>query len=95
MIINLAPQRRANLLSIEKMGDALIINEVFYDFAPIPEGATLPSVAIKSDFIVGDVVRKNGEIELTIFLPHGANPRLEQVFPQPIVIHDDGKVNLP
>ena len=95
MLINLSPQRREDILTISKSGDTLTINGVPYDFSNLPNGATLPKEAIDCEFIVSDVNRVNGEIELTILLPHGANASHEARFPEPIVMTTNGQVVLP
>ena len=95
MLINLSPQRREDILTISKTGDTLTINGVSYDFSQLPNGATLPREAINCEFIISDVSRINGEIELTILLPHGANASPEARFPEPINMTNDGQVVLP
>ena len=95
MKINLSPTRSDKELNIVKSADTLTINGVPYDFSQLPNGATLPKEAIDCEFIVSDVNRVNGEIELTILLPHGANPSHEARFPEPIIKNDDGQVVLP
>ena len=95
MLINLSPQRREDILTISKTGDVLTINGVPYDFSQLPNGATLPREAIGCEFIISDVSRINGEIELTILLPHGANASHEARFPEPITMTTDGQVVLP
>ena len=95
MLINLSPTRSDRTLEIIKTGDALTINGVPYDFSQLPDGATLPREAINCEFIISDVSRINGEIELTILLPHGANASHEARFPQPITMTTDGQVVLP
>lgn len=95
MFINLSPTRSDRTLEITKTGDTLSINGIPYDFSQLPNGATLPREAIDCEFIVSDVNRINGEIELTILLPHGTNASHEARFPEPIVKNDDGQVVLP
>lgn len=95
MLINLSPIRDDRVLNITKQGDTLTINGVSYDFSQLPNGATLPREAINCEWIVSDVNRINGEIELTILLPHGANASHEARFPHPIVMNNDGQVVLP
>ena len=95
MLINLSPQRREDILTISKTGDTLTINGVPYDFSQLPNGATLPREAIGCEFIVSDVNRVNGEIELTILLPHGADASHEARFPEPINMTTNGQVVLP
>ena len=57
-------------LSVTKHGDSLTINSIEYDFTTLPDGATLPPEAIDCDYIVGDVSRVNGTIELTLLAPY-------------------------
>ena len=95
MLINLSPTRSDKLLSITKSADTLTINGIPYDFSQLPNGATLPREAINCEFIISDVSRINGEIELTILLPHGANASHDARFPQPITMTTDGQVVLP
>ena len=90
-----SPQRRDDVLTVSKSGDALTINGVPYDFSQLPNSATLPREAIDCEWIVSDVNRINGEIELTILLPHGANASHEARFPEPINMTNDGQVVLP
>ena len=47
MKINLSPQVRTDTLVVSKSGDALTINGIVYDFAPLTEGSTLPVEAIE------------------------------------------------
>ena len=95
MLINLSPIRDDRTLEIYKTGDALTINGENFDFTQLPEGATLPNEAIGCEWIVSDVHRVNGQIELTILLPHGADASHEARFPQPINMTNDGQVVLP
>lgn len=95
MQINWNPQRRDDSLTVVKQGDILIVNGTEYDFRSIPEGATLPAEAIDSDLFSGPVERINGELVLTLTLPHGPNPSQAVTFPQPITVMADGPVALP
>lgn len=95
MLINLSPIRSDNSLEIIRTGETLKINGVPYDFSQLPEGATLPREAIGCEFILSDVHRVNGEIELTLLFPIRADASLEARFPQPMTINNDGQVVLP
>jgi hypothetical protein len=95
MQIKFNPQRRDDSLAVVKQGDILIVNGTEYDFSAVPEGATLPAEAIDSDLFSGPVERVNGEIILTLTLPHGPNPSQAVAFPQPITVANDGPVELP
>ena len=57
-------------LTVTKQGDALTVNGIEYDFTALPDGATLPSEAIDCDYIVGDIERVNGVIEITLLAPY-------------------------
>ncbi len=95
MIITLVPQRRDGSLSLEKHGDTLTINGEAFDFAPLPDGGTLPASAIASDFVVGDVRRVDGLLSITLVLPHGPNPSEAVAFPEPIEWPADGVIAVP
>ena len=95
MKINWNPQRREDTLSVVKQGDTLVVNGVAFDFSSIPEGATLPADAIDSDLFSGPVERINGELVLTLTLPHGPNASQAVAFPEPITVSKDGPVALP
>ncbi len=95
MIIKFSPQRRDDNLTLSKQGDILTINNVSYDFSPIPDGGTLPKEAIDCEFVCGDIERINGEIHISLILPHGPNPSHDVAFPEPITVIADGQVVLP
>lgn len=95
MLITLSPIRSDNSLEIIRTGDALTINGDTFDFSQLPDGATLPNEAIGCEWIVSDVHRVNGQIELTILLPHGADASESARFPTPITMTTDGQVVLP
>ena len=95
MIINLSPQVREDSLTVSKQGETLVINGTEFDFSQLPEGATLPREAIDCEYIVSDVSRANGDIELTLLLPIGANASDAAKFPAPITVTEDGSINLP
>lgn len=95
MKIIFSPQRRDDVLTISKSGDALTINGVPYDFSPLPDGASLPKDAIGCEWICGDVSRINGELEIPILLPHGPDASMAARFPEPMAVTIDGEVVLP
>lgn len=95
MKIKLSPIRADYTLEVVVAGDVLLINNQSFDFTQLPEGATLPTEAIDSDYFVGPVERINGELHLTLRLPHGANPPQHVAFPEPIHVTEDGPVALP
>ena len=95
MKINLSPQVRTDALVVTKFGDALTIKGVVYDFAPLTEGSTLPAEAIECEYIVGEVKRGDGEIELTLLLPITRDASEAAKYPEPITMTIDGEVVLP
>lgn len=96
MIIKIIPDRKdIGLPEIRYAKDALTIDGEVFDFGPLPNGATLPSTAIDSYWFDGPVERIDGEISLTLRLPHGPNPSPEVAFPQPIRVTKAGAVKLP
>lgn len=95
MIINLSPQRRDDTLEITKTGDALTINGIEYDFTQVPDGGLLPREAVDCEWLVSDVKRVDGELVLTLLLPHGVDATEAARFPEPLVDVPDGLVVLP
>ena len=90
-----SPQRRDDVLTLSKSGDALTVNGTVYDFSPLADGATLPREAIDCEWICGDVSRDNGELVIPILLPHGSNASEAVRFPEPLTVTSDGQVVLP
>lgn len=95
MRITLSPVRMDETLTATRSGDVLILNGEAFDFGLLPEGATLPAEAIDSDWIVGPVSRIDGDLHLTMRLPHGPNPSQAVAFPRPLVVMVDGEIDLP
>jgi len=82
-------------LSATLSGDVLTLNGEAFDFSQLPDGATLPAEAIDSEWIVGPVERIDGELHLTLRLPHGPYPSEAVAFPEPIHVIADGPIALP
>ena len=95
MHISFSPQRRDATLTVSKAGDVLTINGEKLNLEPLPDGATIPAGEIPCEWISGPVERIDGEIHLTLILPHGANPPPEVAFPEPITVTEDGPITLP
>lgn len=95
MNITLSPVRVDAELSIVIKGETIIVNGEAFDFSPLLEGATLPGSAILSEWFTGDAERKNGNLSVTIRLPHGANAPEKTRFPTPLEIDANGPVELP
>ena len=95
MHISLSPMRRDDALTVVKSGDVLTINGEAFNFASLPDGATIPEGVVPCDWIAGPVSRIDGDLHLTLILPHGPRPTQEQAFPQPIIDPADGEIALP
>lgn len=95
MYITLSPVRMDETLTASRAGYVLTLNGEAFDFSQLPDGATLPAEAIDSEWIVGPVSRINGELHLTLRLPHGPNPSHAVAFPDPINVTQDGPIPLP
>jgi hypothetical protein len=96
MIISFSPQRRDDTLELEKTsGDRLRINGELFNFGPLAEGDTIPAGAIPCDWIIGPVERVDGEVRLTLILPHGPNPSETVAFPEPVAVTTDGHIPVP
>lgn len=95
MQITFTPMRQDMALSLHKSGDTLIVNGEAFDFSALPEGATLPQAAVACAWLASDVERQDGQLRLTLILPHGAQAGPETLFPAPISLVADGPVTLP
>lgn len=95
MRISFSPKRRDDTLTVSKTGDVLTVNGTVLDFSGLPDGATLPMEAIDCEWVFGPVQRIDGEIHITLRLPHGPNPSQAVAFPQPITVTTDGPIAVP
>ncbi|MDO2950546.1 hypothetical protein [Aeromonas simiae] len=98
MKIKLSPINHGVQLAAAVSGDIMTLNGVELDFSPLMEGGHLPVTAIDSPWIASDVERVEGEISLTLYLPHGSHAPRETLFPaaftEPMTVVD-GPVPLP
>lgn len=95
MIIQLSPQVNPSKLTVSKQGDSLTINGELFDFSPLTAGSMLPAVAVGSDFIIGNVYRKDGQLNITLLLPILFDAPAPATFPTPIINPPDGEIDLP
>jgi len=96
MKIIFSPQLRNDSLTLVKSGEVLTVNGDDFDFSWLDRGEILPSSAVDSDFICGDVERsEDGELTVPVILPHGANPSHAVAFPDPVTVIEDGDIVLP
>ena len=94
MVIKLSPVRSDVSLSVSKSGDTLEVNGVALDFSRLADGATLPAEAIGCEFVIAPVERINGDLVLTLMLPHVADAPQAARFPVDLY-PADGQVQLP
>ncbi|WP_255248820.1 tail fiber assembly protein [Pseudomonas plecoglossicida] len=95
MMIKLSPVRSDGQLSVARLGDMLTVNGIAFDFAQLPEGATLPAAAVSSDFILDSVERLDGQLVVSLRLPHAADAPEAARFPADIIDPPAGQVELP
>lgn len=94
MILKLSPVRSDIHLSVAKTGDILEVNGVALDFSRLADGATLPAEAVGCNFVVAPVERINGDLVLTLMLPHDGDAPQGARFPVDLY-PADGQVQLP
>jgi len=98
MILALSPQYRSDgPLALSKQGDTLSINGVDIDFSPLPVGHKLPFEQCQKGhpFLLAAQRNEGGVLELTILLPYGPGASSAVEFPQPVVVVEDGDIEVP
>lgn len=95
MRIKLCPVRSDAALAVAKQGDTLTINGTALDFARLENGSTLPGAAVGSESVYGPVERIDGELVVTLVLPHAADAPESARFPADLTNVPDGQVRLP
>lgn len=95
MRITLTPQRRDDTLSVEVTGKRIRINGELFNFNGLDDGDAIPAGVVPCEWIVGAVECVDGEIHLSLILPHGPNPSQAVAFPAPIIATADGPIVLP
>jgi len=99
MIIHLSPRRplpalEGETVTVERAGDAIVINGSGFDFSTLAEGDLIPAGTVPCDRMCGPVTRSGGHIVLTLRVDHG--PSSEPIpQPDPIVDPPDGPITLP
>lgn len=81
MKIKLSPVRMDKLLVASVDGDKITLNGELFDFGPLGEGESLPAGATDSPWIAGEVHRIDGEIHITLVLPHSVDANESVRFP--------------
>ena len=78
--------------------DKIILNGEELDFTPLLEGETIESSDVGNKWVSGTVSRTDGELYITLVVPHGHNAPYETRFPTafetPITVLE-GEVPLP
>ena len=88
--ISYSPQYGTQDITISKQGEVLTLNGETFDFSALEEGAEIDT---ECRHIVGTVKRLNGNIHITILLPHGVNSYFAPTEPQEVMV--DGDIALP
>lgn len=96
MRVSFSPMRRDDTLTLERTSaNRLRINGELFNFNTLNNGDMLAAGVVPCEWIVGPVKMIDGELHLTLILPHGPNPSPEVAFPEPIFVTDDGPIAVP
>lgn len=101
MKIIFLPQRRDDTIILSKNGDSLRISGELMDFSGVEEGQTLPvehgdgSIDSVPHPMIHMVARVDGELIISIVLPHGQNPPKSLAFPDILFDVEDGPIQIP
>lgn len=95
MRIHFSPIFADGSLSLAREGDTLVIDGEAFDFSQLAEDHVLPRAAVSCAIVASDVTRQEGQIVLTLLLPHGSNAAEAVRFPAPVDLVDDGPVDAP
>lgn len=83
--ITFSPVRMDRDLTVEAVGDVLVLDGVAYDLAGVGEGDCLPAAALAHDLVDGHITRTDGTIRVTVRRPHGDNADEADRFPAPLI----------
>ena len=84
MKIKFNPQRSDSLLSVSVNDSAITVNGQVFDFTQLPVDGKLPASAINSQSFIEDVYWDNGELVVSLILPHGIDADESVLFPAPV-----------
>lgn len=96
--IKLIPQVRDDIqLALERRGDLILVNGVEFDLSFLSDGDELPASAIEHDLLrTGIISRRGAVISCDILFPISSEQTDSAAcFPQPILVMDDGPIQLP
>ena len=88
--LSYSPQYGTSNITISKQAETLTINGESFDFSALEDGSEIDT---ECSHIVGTVKRLNGDIHITILLPHGVNSYFAPTEPQEVTA--DGDIALP
>lgn len=90
LTINFTPQRNDKGQLVVNWNDPLLtVDGIEYDLSLIPDGATVEHE------ILLKVERSSTDYSVELLLPHGGNAPLTTRFPQPLVVTENGPVDVP
>lgn len=98
MIIKLSPvpsEEAAPVVSVVDQG--ITINGEVFDFSIVPTGFILPRGSVDSPwFADSEIIRDHdGELTVTMRFPYPAGAGEDMCFPAPIIVTEDGPLDLP
>lgn len=81
--------------TVHVSGSVITICGVSFDFTEMEDGSSLPSDSITPRYFVGNIAKNDGLINATVKFPHGYDAPHTAMFPEPIMVTEDGPVTLP
>ena len=94
MHIRFSPQFRPDKLELEVAGKRIRVNGELFNFNGLNDGDSIEASNIPCEWLIETVECVDGEIHLTVLLPHGTNPSQAVAFPEPMIV-GDGPVSIP
>lgn len=94
--ISFSPIRFDTPLTLSVDGEALIVNGDRLDFSAIATASKGEVEAFDCPFLADDPERDaDGTLHVKVLLPYGSAASQDALFPQPIMVSEDGPVTLP
>jgi hypothetical protein len=87
--------RRDDRLTLDRVGDTLIVNGMPCDFSSLSEGDAQDAETTGCPWFAEPVRRENGRLHVCLFLPHGPGAAHRTLFPLPVSMAGDGPVPVP
>ena len=81
MRFKFSPVRANTPLEGSVQGDFLTLNGQVLDFSEVAEGCAEPFTSFDCSWLGSDVTRLDGEIYVTVIIPHGSDAPQETLFP--------------